>query len=868
MSSIRALTALLLIGAACLFAASGAAAKSLNAPGLQSPASNATVQSLPAFTWHGVRGAASYEFEFSADRSFSSGVSGFGQGPIRLDNTAITNTKTIPNGTYYWRARGDTAKDHPGRWSKTRVVHKQWSTAPSGLSPDGGTVSWPNQPLVLKWSPVPSAVNYNVYIATDPNLTNLVLGSLNSPEKVQGPQFAFPSALAPGTYYWAVQPVDAEGFRGARSAVSSFTWSWPSSTPVTETDDDADSTIVEPRFTWNQVPGAASYEIEISRAQDFPLGSDVLDQTGLIGNSFTPTKILPNETTLYWRLRARDARGDAGSWNVGQPFVESFDLATPTIQNLRVVNPSGDDQGLGSSRQDPILTWSPVPGASSYTVKLESGTRGLAATSATRRSRRRQRPPGPRSYMARAPAGSPPGGPARREGSRRSSPPGVPYCVNVSARRDDGSIVSATTQLGNVNEPAFRYVSPSAPSGALGQPQASTYSVPGPAGTTPTLATTPLISWNPIPGAASYFVAIARDQAFTNVVELGYTTTTSWAPPVSLVDETSAYFYEIIPVDSSDRVVAANTQNGGDLPQAFNKSSVPPTPVSPTNGATVQTQPTFEWLSALGARNYTLQISLDPSFANPIEQITTDATSYTANNTLPADKTLFWRVRANNNANTGLNWSAVRTFTHHLPAPAASAGNPTGGSSIPLLSWTPLLGAVSYNMLVTQANGSTKTFTFDAPQMTPTTFFGSGIWRWQVQAVYPGGAASGYFSPAASYLRTIPSPTGVHATKSGTRIVISWAPDSVAKQYQVQLSTTNGFASSVANTTTDNTVWVPQISADTAKQKLYWRVAAVDQGGNVGSYASGIFKAPPKPHKHKKHRKHKTHKKHSKHKKH
>lgn len=76
------------------------------APGLRSPANGVTVQSLLAFTWHGVRGAATYQFEFSADRSFSSGVAGFGQGPVSLATTAITHDKTITNGTYYWRCAG------------------------------------------------------------------------------------------------------------------------------------------------------------------------------------------------------------------------------------------------------------------------------------------------------------------------------------------------------------------------------------------------------------------------------------------------------------------------------------------------------------------------------------------------------------------------------------------------------------------------------------------------------------------------------------------------------------------------------------------------------------------------------------------
>ena len=86
------------------------------------------------------------------------------------------------------------------------------------------------------------------------------------------------------------------------------------------------------------------------------------------------------------------------------------------------------------------------------------------------------------------------------------------------------------------------------------------------------------------------------------------------------------------------------------------------------------------------------------------------------------------------------------------------------------------------------------------------------------------------------------------ATKTGTRIIISWHPVSYAVHYQVQLSATPGFASPVDADTTDNSVWAPQIQSTQATQTLYWRVAAVDVGGNVGAYDAGVFRtARPKP---------------------
>jgi hypothetical protein len=66
-----------------------------------------------------------------------------------------------------------------------------------------------------------------------------------------------------------------------------------------------------------------------------------------------------------------------------------------------------------------------------------------------------------------------------------------------------------------------------------------------------------------------------------------------------------------------------------------------------------------------------------------------------------------------------------------------------------------------------------------------------------------------------------------------------------AKQYRVEISTTDAFGTTVASDSTDNTNWAPDIDAATqAKLPLYWRVAALDQGGNVGAFATGVFQPP------------------------
>jgi hypothetical protein len=843
-------------------AVSPADAATLRAPALQVPANGASVLSLPAFTWGSVRGASQYDFEFAADRGFASGVSGFGNAGTRISSTAITGDKQIPDGTYYWRVRAVNAQDHAGAWSSPRVLHKAWNTPPRLTSPLGSTINWPNSPLVLRWSPVPYATDYYVWIATDPALSNLVIGSVSSPQDTHGTVFAFPTSLAPGRYYWAITAVDAEGDRGPRSAVSSFVWNWPSATNVTLKNIATSPGVFDPQFSWNPVPGATGYQVEVNSAQDFPVGSKWCCDTQITGTSLSPTTLLANGT-YYWRVRAIDVRGDAGVWNVGPSFTQSFDELDPTIPNLQLRDIHNNMAPLapGSSTDTPIITWDPVPGASLYEAQLTpyaplgavhcDWTSNLLQTTTTASTA--WTPLGKAGHLG---PGAWPWPQVEGVGSGQ-------YCFRILAKRDKDTqyhdVITQWTQLASgFDEPAFNFTGAPTSSGTLAQTAASDYLAPADGSTIPR---TPLFTWKPVAGANGYYVVVSRDRYFTNVVDVGFTNVPAYAPQLGnkapYADETTAYWWAVVPSSAADGSgVNSDPGAGEDAPRSFNKSSVPPTLRGPANGSSPGIQPTLSWTSAENAMNYRLQVSADPSFSNPLLDTTTDSTAYTTNQTLPADTTLYWRVRANDTSNQGLNWSSVGWFTHRLPVPVPYAGNPTSGHAIPLVTWAAVPGAVSYDLHVDQADGTTRDFNLNAPAFTPTLFYGTGIWRWQVRADFPGnnGASSAYFTPESRFVRTIPPPSGVHATKSGMRVLISWAPDPDAKQYTVALSTTDGFSSNASSDQTDNTVWAPQIDAATAAQTLYWRVAAIDQGGNTGAYATGVFHRPKRCVKHRKRR--------------
>ncbi|MFK7808338.1 MAG: reprolysin-like metallopeptidase [Saprospiraceae bacterium] len=66
-------------------------------------------------------------------------------------------------------------------------------------------------------------------------------------------------------------------------------------------------------FTWEELPTASSYNIEVSLTADF--SNIVYTGTNLIGNSFTPNSSLNKNTVYFWRVRGFEETCGEGSWS-------------------------------------------------------------------------------------------------------------------------------------------------------------------------------------------------------------------------------------------------------------------------------------------------------------------------------------------------------------------------------------------------------------------------------------------------------------------------------------------------------------------------------------------------------------------------
>jgi hypothetical protein len=826
------------------------------------------------FQWSAVRKADHYEFELAADKGFNSPVLG-GSGSFQTWSTSATLTKTLQDGKYWWRVRAVRKNGNTSAW----VAHsftKGWTAAPTLLKPDNNaSISFPTEPLLLSWKPLLGAVHYAVAIAHDPSMTSLVDGAQTV---TTATSYIPPSSLADGTYYWTVTPVDDENHDGTTSAVRSFTWGWPTGTNTTvnnliEAPDDA--TTYDPLLKWDAVPGAAKYQLDINYSEDFNPSSSVCCSGTTVATGYSPLKPLPNNT-YFWRVRPINAKGENGAWTcfmatdcatitTDDSFLQYFDTIPPltedpTIADLHMEDEYGDTGPLGWANPAPVVVWKPVAGAASYdldvyTMRPDTGVCDIQWAAAHGIDRHVTTPLTSWTPLA-SPGADPPypssGTSIEKDGSLKS---GDHYCVRIRAvgesSSEGGPIYGDYTYLPAPGSPAgsgaFTYA-PATDTRTIAMPQASDYLAPV-EGTVK--GQTPLFTWNPIAGANSYWIIIARDPSFTTLVDYGFTDDPAYAPRKAFADEKTLYYWAVLPAANSDGSGLPTDPETG-LPVGpldanaanFQKQSAAPTRVSPDNGAVLAAdKPKFQWTPVGGALNYRLQVSTDPNFGTLLDNVVTGSTSYVSTTTYPAQSTLYWRVQANDDDNNALTWSSTWTFKQVLPTPQSLA-QASSGDLIPTWSWAPVAGALGYDVHVIYPGGSTHDYKgLPTPAMVPTQLTGTGVYRWQVRA-YFAGSTVGPYSGTKTFRRDVTPPTGTRAAVSQHALILRWLGRPGLAYYRVRISSTPDFSHTVETDQTEGTVVASSLNAFRDKGgRFYWQVEAIDAGGNTSGWSSPkIFK--------------------------
>jgi hypothetical protein len=565
---------------------------------------------------------------------------------------------------------------------------------PALLSPATGSLTTNYQPR-LDWKDAANVHRYELQVALDSAFSNIYFTDAN----LSRSEYQFTSDLPYNTrYYWRVRNINEIDQISTWSPVWSFrTALLPAEITAPEVGSVPDS--LRPEFKWNPSPDASSYTLVVSTYANY---ASPLINTTVKDIRYQPTRNLPINKKLYWRVRANGANTSA--WRTAtftSPYPPPAPVLTSPAHNTRIYS------------YTPTLSWkASVPAAAAppldfYHIQVDDNadfssplydmpdldsmsftipenllhnqrfywrvravnTSGQYAWWATRSFSTALFAP----EITAPAAGTVPD--SLRPGFEWSvSPDAVSYTLVVSAYSNYSSPLLNVTVNGTsftptknlpVNKKLYWRVRANGtnPSAWTASTFTSPNPLPAPTIVSPvnaqrmkTLA--PELKWKPTtaPTFAYYHLQVSASADFTSPLlyeEQNYLSA-SFQIPDDLEPDRKYYW----------RVKAVNTNQ-----QYAWWSSVffiipiqTPQLLSPTPGQVIaEPKPAFDWTDVPSAESYSIVISSYADFSSPLINTKVTSSEYTASKVLPRGKTLYWRVRANGSTGAGA-WTLVQKF--------------------------------------------------------------------------------------------------------------------------------------------------------------------------------------------------------------
>lgn len=165
--------------------------------------------------------------------------------------------------------------------------------APSLTSPANTTLISTTSQL-LKWSAVNSAILYRLEVAKDAGFTNMVFS-----KDVATTSYTITNLEGVTNYYWRVKTNNG----GQYSAYSDvYMFNTPTGAPVLAIPaNNSTNTFINPIFSWNKVPGATAYRLQVSRALNFATNNIAFDITNFSDTTIQVDSLMAGRKH-YWRV--------------------------------------------------------------------------------------------------------------------------------------------------------------------------------------------------------------------------------------------------------------------------------------------------------------------------------------------------------------------------------------------------------------------------------------------------------------------------------------------------------------------------------------------------------------------------------------
>jgi len=243
-----------------------------------------------------------------------------------------------------------------------KYIQSPPESAPTLLSPAFGS-SGIGQTPTLEWNGMKNADFFRVEIASDKSFNSIVL---DTNIRISSEQYRIPQGKLDNNkqYFWRLVAANAAGF-GPWSAAWTFSvLNAPDSPELVSPQNGAAGQPLTPTLSWQKVPTAESYGLQIAR--DYRFTDIVREENNLTTNEYTlPGGLLTNNSVYFWRVNATNVGGTvpwSNVWSMGTGFINP--PPSPTLSALQ-------NGSLGQSLT-PTLKWNDVPSAASYRIQIAS----------------------------------------------------------------------------------------------------------------------------------------------------------------------------------------------------------------------------------------------------------------------------------------------------------------------------------------------------------------------------------------------------------------------------------------------------------------------------------------------------------------
>ncbi len=287
---------------------------------------------------------------------------------------------------------------------------------------------------------------------------------------------------------------------------------------------------------------------------------------------------------------------------------------------------------------------------------------------------------------------------------------------------------------------------------------------------------------------------------------------------------------------------------------SFTTTPTAPTLVAPANGATNQsTTVTLSWIAPTGATSYRLQVATGSSFASLVFDDSTITSTSRQVSSLANNTLYYWRVRAKNASGSGsFSFPYSFTTTGGLGPSVSTASatsitsssatlngtvNPGGSSTTAYFEWGTSSSLSSVSSTTAQSIGSGTSAVSVSANLSSLT--PSMTYYYRIVGINTAGTQRGSIVSLTTAGGTLSSPTlsgpANGAANQPTTLTLGWSVSTGATAYRLQVSTAQGFASTVFDDSTITTA-SRQVGPLANNTTYYWRVQARNAGG-LSSFA-------------------------------